>query len=85
MSEDNEYTISISNIFYAKNHMDAVEQMVQWLIGDGGAAFGGYRVETKGFSVFVDAEDIESVRITLDDKKDLFLENATEDDLKEIL
>ena len=54
------YTVSVSNVFEAECHEDAIMQMVAWLLDNAGQA--GYRVlkhEECAYEIFIDAEDID--------------------------
>ena len=78
-----EYVVIISNVFEAENHVDAVEQMVSYLVES--ASIAGYRVESwpdaSKFSRFLDAEDINSIADALR-KEGSDLWDATEEQIE---
>lgn len=59
--QEREYEVSITNHFMAASPQEAVEQMIEWLIGHGGASNGAYQViedEIDAEPVTIDASDL---------------------------
>lgn len=81
-----EYVVTLSNVFEAENHIDAVEQMVQYVLDSG--SFAGYRVQSwpdeSKFSKFVDAEDANAIADALR-KIGIDLWDATEDQIEGVV
>ena len=81
-----EYVVKISNVFEAENYVDAVDQMVSYVVDNGTAA--GYRVKSwpdeDKLSEFVDAEDIYRIADALREK-DIDLWDATDEQVRDAI